>query len=61
MTKTIKIKLPDENLIEFEQGVSGFEIAKKISNSLAKEAIAIKINGEIFDLSKNDCVIQSFL
>ena len=34
------------------KGITGFEIAEKISKSLAKEAIAFKVNDEIQDLSR---------
>jgi len=52
MTNTITITLPDGNSKNVERGVSGFEVAEAISKSLAKESIAIKINGEILDLSR---------
>ncbi|MFZ9470119.1 MAG: threonine--tRNA ligase [Rickettsiales bacterium] len=47
----IKITFPDSAVKEFAQNISGFELAKSISSSLAKNAIAIKINNELFDLS----------
>ena len=40
MPNQIKITLPDGAIREFEAGVSGFEIAKSISISLAKIALA---------------------
>lgn len=52
MSKNIKISFPDGNFREFESGVLGFEIAKSISSSLAKSALAIKVNGELRDLSR---------
>ncbi|MFZ9180458.1 MAG: threonine--tRNA ligase [Rickettsiales bacterium] len=48
---SIKITFPDSAVKEFSQNISGFELAKSISSSLAKNAIAIKINNELFDLS----------
>ncbi len=48
----IKITFPDGNAKEFEQGVSGLQIAESISKGLAKEALAVEVNGEIRDLSR---------
>ena len=47
----ILITFPDGNKQKFNQGVTGYEIAKTISNSLAKKAIAVKLNGEVKDVS----------
>ncbi len=52
MSKQIKITFPDGAAREFSAGVSGAEIAKSISISLAKVALAIKVNGELRDLSR---------
>lgn len=49
----IKITFPDGNSKEFARGISGAEIAKSISISLAKSALAIKVDGELRDLSRN--------
>ena len=45
------IKLPDGKKIPFKDKIDGFEIAKKISKSLAKEACIMEVNGELKDLS----------
>ena len=45
------IKLPDGKKIPFSKTIDGFEIAKKISKSLFKEACIIKVDGELKDLS----------
>ena len=45
------IKLPDGKKILFSKTITGFEIAKKISQSLAKEACLMNVNGELKDLS----------
>jgi len=61
MTDTITITFPDGNTKKFDKGVDGFTIAKNISNSLAKESIAIKLNGNVVDLSisiENDSNVQ---
>lgn len=47
----IKLTFPDGSLREFQTGITGAEIAANISMSLAKEALAIIINGEERDLS----------
>ena len=52
MSEQIKITFPDGAAREFSRNVSGEEIAKSISISLAKVALAIKVNGEIRDLSR---------
>lgn len=43
----IKLELPDGNVKEFEEGVTGMDVAKSISNKLAKEALGIKINDQV--------------
>ena len=48
----IKISLPAGSVREFPEGVTGFEIAKSISEGLARNALSIEINGEIRDLSR---------
>lgn len=48
----IKITFPDGNSREFDQGVSGLVIAKNISDRLAKEVLAITVNGEVWDLTR---------
>ena len=51
MKEIINITFPDGKSHEERKGITGFEIAEKISKSLANEAIAFKINDEIQDLS----------
>lgn len=48
----IQITLPDNSVREFEEAVSGYEIAKSISNQLAKNVLSISVNGEVWDLSR---------
>lgn len=48
----IKITLPDQSIKEFEKGITGLEIANAISPRLAKEVLAIGVNGEVWDLSR---------
>ena len=46
----IKITLKDGSIMEVEAGVSIYEVAKKISERLAKVATAALLNGEVVDL-----------
>lgn len=48
----IKIQFPDGNVKEFEAGITGLELAKSISPKLAKEVLAISVNGETWDLTR---------
>ncbi len=48
----IKITLPDNSVREYESGITGLDIAKSISNRLAKEVLSITINGETEDLTR---------
>jgi threonyl-tRNA synthetase len=45
------IKLTDGKKIPFSKSIDGFEIAKKISSSLAKEACIMSVDGVLKDLS----------
>lgn len=47
----MKVILPSGDIKEFEQAVNMFEIAKSISNSLAKKAVAAKVDGKEVDMS----------
>ena len=47
----VQIRFPDQNIKEFQAGVSALEIAASISPSLAKKAIAAKVNDQVVDLS----------
>ena len=47
----VKITMPDDSVREYGAGVTGLDIANDISKSLAKASIAIKLDGELSDLS----------
>ncbi len=49
----IKIRLKDGKELEFEKPIPLFEAVKRISNSLAKDAVVAKVDGEITDLREN--------
>lgn len=48
----IRISLPDGSAREYPSGVTGMEIARSISEGLARNALAIEVNEEILDLSR---------
>jgi len=48
----ISLNFPDGAVREFENGTSGFDIASGISKSLAKKAVAIKLDGVLTDLNE---------
>ncbi len=48
----VTITFPDKSTKQFEQGVTGRQIAESISKGLASEALAVEVNGEVWDLSR---------
>ncbi|MEX0981674.1 MAG: threonine--tRNA ligase [Bacteroidales bacterium] len=48
----INITLPDQSVRKFEEGITGLGIAKSLSNSLAREVLAVSVNDEIWDLTR---------
>ena len=48
----IKITLPDDSVREYEKGTSALDIAKSISEGLARKVLAANINGEIWDVTR---------
>ncbi|MBR9692301.1 threonine--tRNA ligase [Candidatus Woesearchaeota archaeon] len=51
MTK-IKISFPDGNSKEYEQGVTPLDVAKSISEGLARAVIAAKVDDQVVDLTQ---------
>jgi threonyl-tRNA synthetase len=51
LNKTMNITFPDGAVRSYPPGTTGAEIAESISKGLAKAAIAVRINGELSDLS----------
>ena len=49
--KKIKITLPDGSKRQLDRGVTGAEVASAIGRRLAKDALAIRVDGEIRDLT----------
>lgn len=48
----VKITLPDGSSRNYPAGVTGIDIAKSISEGLARVALSIEVGGEIWDLSR---------
>ena len=48
----IKITLPDGSVREYENGVTSLQIAKSISEGLARKVLAAQVNGQVWDLSR---------
>ncbi len=48
----IKITLPDGAVREYEQGTSALDVAKSISEGLARKVLAANINGEVWDATR---------
>ncbi len=48
----IKITLPDGAVREYESGVSAMDVAKSISESLARKVLAAAINGQVWDATR---------
>jgi len=48
----IKILMPDKTERIYPSGITGYEIAKSISESLAKKSIAVSINGQVIELNR---------
>jgi threonyl-tRNA synthetase len=48
----INITFPDGSVREYEQGVTGLDIARSLSNSLAREVLSINVNDELWDLTR---------
>ena len=59
----IKITFPDGSVREYENGVTGLQIAESISSRLAQDVIACGVNGEIVELNRainEDASIQLY-
>lgn len=46
----IEIELPDGSKMSVESGISGLDVAGKISEGLAKNALAVSFNGKLQDV-----------
>ena len=48
----IKITFPDKSVREYEQGITGLQIAESISPALARDVLACGVNGETVELNR---------
>ena len=48
----IKITFPDGSVREYEQGVTGLQIAESISPALARDVVSCGVNGETIELNR---------
>ena len=47
-----KIQLPDGSERQFDDAVTGTDVATDISKGLAREAVAVRVDGELWDLNR---------
>ncbi len=52
MSQLIKITLPDGSVREYEKGTTGLQIAASISEGLARNVLAAKVNGQVWDATR---------
>lgn len=48
----VKITFPDGSVREYEQGVTGLQIAESISPALARNVVSCGVNGETVELNR---------
>ena len=48
----MKITLPDKQVKEYPEGTTALDIAKSISEGLARNVLSAKINGEVYDATR---------
>jgi len=59
----INITLPDNSVRQYPEGVTGLEIAKSISEGLARNVLSIQVNGDIWDATRSisaDATVRLF-
>jgi len=57
----INIALPDGSIKSFENAPTGLDVARSISEGLARNSIAVEVDGRLLDLSEriiNDCHLR---
>jgi len=52
MAETIELKLPDGSVREARKGATGLDVAQSIGPGLAKAALAVKVDGVVWDLGR---------
>ncbi|MCE2708277.1 MAG: threonine--tRNA ligase [Bacteroidota bacterium] len=61
MSQTLHITLPDGSVRAYPKGITGLQIAASISEGLARNVLAAKVNGQVWDASRpieNDSTVQ---
>jgi threonyl-tRNA synthetase len=56
-----KIQLPDGSERQYDESVTGLDIAASIGKSLARDAVAVRVDGDLWDLTRgidNDVAIE---
>jgi threonyl-tRNA synthetase len=57
----INVTLPDGSVRQFENGVTSLDVAKSISEGLARNVLAAKVDGQVIDATRplsTDCTMQ---
>jgi threonyl-tRNA synthetase len=57
----MNITFPDGAVRQYDEGSTALDIAKKISEGLARKIMAAEVNGEVWDLTrpiKNDATVK---
>ncbi|MFO0414327.1 MAG: TGS domain-containing protein, partial [Bacteroidota bacterium] len=49
----IRVSFPDGAVREYQAGTTSLEIAKSISEGLARKVLAAKVNGEVWDATRS--------
>jgi threonyl-tRNA synthetase len=52
LCRMIKISFPDGKVREYESGVTAMKVAESISEGLARNVLAAKVNGEVWDATR---------
>jgi threonyl-tRNA synthetase len=52
MENPVNITFPDNSIRQFESGVTGLEIARGISEGLARNVLSVSVNGEVWDATR---------
>ncbi|MFH1936348.1 MAG: TGS domain-containing protein, partial [Bacteroidota bacterium] len=48
----INITLPDNSVRQYLEGITGLEIAKSISEGLARNVLSVMVDGEVWDATR---------
>ena len=57
----IKVTFPDGSIREYEDGITGLQIAERLSAQLARDVLACSVNGNIVELNRpltEDCTLK---